>query len=259
MATLVSKVGGQVLPVPVGAPHSDLADSTVVGLLDFLAFMLNEGLDPKLASMLGTTPAALAPAASFPYDPGAYFVRNPVPALYLWWDGTAKRSPWTLLYDLRVRTLNVMYVYDQVEAPAALTTRAGLLAAVDATFYRAAEHGFHPSYGYNGDPPGTRLFISLGIKGWTYEGGQPGLAVAIPPESQREGFGESDGANQRGYLALRGTFTIYERVAYMFTPEATVGPGGVVTGPDANTPISLGEYTTEEDPVTDGILIRQKS
>jgi hypothetical protein len=242
-----STVGGLTLPLPAGALNASFDDPTVVGLADFLAFMLNDCLNAKLANMQGTSAQAVPAGSVFPYDPGAYFVRNAIPALYVWWPGRSRRTPWTPLYDVRERTILALYVYDELVAPGALLPRNGLVAAVDAVFFRAAEHGYHPSYGYGGDPPGTPLYKSIGIKGWAYDGGEAGFITAIPRQSEGPGFGEGDGNIARGYPSLRAAFTVYEVVGRMGKPESPA---------DDNNLLQFGVYATEEEPITNGVHIR---
>lgn len=247
MPTTSSNVGGFVLPIPAGALNDPLVDPVLLGLGDFLRFMLKDGLDAKLARIQGTSPDALPAGNLFPYDPSTYFVRNQTPALYVWWPGRAVRVPWRLTYDVRVRRIAALYVFDEIVAPGGLETRHGLTAAVDAVFARAAELGGHPAYGYEGAPPGTALYTSLGIEGWTYEGGEPGYLTAIPSASAHEGLSATDGAVQRGYPSLRCEFAVYEKIGALGAP---------VPGVDDNKRLGFREHATDLAPAPDDVLIR---
>src|SRR5262245_40761382 len=117
MLTNASTVGGFVLPIPAGPLNADLVDPVLAGIGAFLRFLLKDALNAKLATIQGTSPDALPGANLFPYDPASYFVRNPLPALYVWWSGRGTRLPWRLTYDVRMRRIAALYVFDEIVAP----------------------------------------------------------------------------------------------------------------------------------------------
>src|SRR5262249_59907819 len=120
MVTNESRGGGLVLPIPAGALNADLVDPTLDGLGDFLRFMLRHDLNARLATIEGTSADALPPENLFLYDPATYFVRNQIPALYVWWSGRATRVPWRLAYDVRMRRVSALYGFDEIVAPIGL-------------------------------------------------------------------------------------------------------------------------------------------
>lgn len=236
-----ANVGGYRLPLSAENANEEIADPAVVGIADFLRFTLRSLLNGRLALMHGTAADAVPEGHVFPYDPAKYFVRNGLPALYVWWSGTGTRVPWTLQVDLRQRQIRALYVFDELVAPGALKPRHGLMAAVDAAFALAAEEGYHPDYG---EPPETPLIEALSLARWTYDGGEAGFLEALPVAA-----GDLDGATQRGFPCLQGTFTVLERI----TPA-----GRPVHPDDGNGGLRLSVRTAETGPPWDGLLMRQK-
>jgi hypothetical protein len=250
MTTLSSRVGGMTIPVPAGTLNETFHDPTLEGLASFLGFMLRDGLNAKLANMQGTTADALPSGSTYHYDPATWFVRNAIPGLYLWWPGKEERRPWTLLYDVIVREVLALYVFQELPAPGGLEPRHGLIPAVNAVFTRAAEMGYHPSFALGSDPLGTPIYQSMGIKGWTYLGGEPGFLMGIAPESAVEGLGDYDGMIERGYPALRARFSVF---------EAVTAPGGPVSPDDDNVTVDLGLHATDIAPLSNAPLVRRKT
>jgi hypothetical protein len=210
MAT--SLTGGLTLPIPAGVANSALNDPTVDGLLAYLAHCLRADLDAKLANIGGMSATAIATGATYPWDPDTHFVRKSIPALYLFWPGTSKILDETVSYVRRERPLIACYVYDEHVMPNGLLARAGLLAAVDASFAKAAERGRHATHTPSGSVPGGSVRNALGLLGWGYDGAQRGeMAAAIPSTSSTPG-GPPEGNVKRGYPCLRAQFTVWERI-----------------------------------------------
>jgi len=242
MPNPTANVGALCLPLPASRLNEEIGDPTVLGIADFLRFSLRNMLNARLALMQGTSPDALPDGNVYPIDPAKYFVRNNLPALYVWWTGRSARTPWTIHYDVRQRQITALYVFNELVAPGGLRPRHGLMAAVDACFELAAEEGFHPEYG---DPPGTPLVESLSLARLTYEGGEEGFLAQLPADTA-----DLAGASQRGFPSLRGTFTVLEKVA----------PAGRPVSPDDdNGELGLSLYSTEEEPVSAGVLLRRKT
>lgn len=206
-----SNVGNLALPIPAGALNAALTDPTCIGLLDYLGFWLKNNLDAKLAQMQGTGADACPTANRFPWDPAGYFVRQSVPALYVWWDGRSTRREQTMLLEQRDRTINAVYVFEELAGPTGLTARAGLMAAVDAIFAKASERGRHPSYGYGSDADGTPIWKSLNLIHLGYIGGEVGAMAPVPSGGATPG-GPGDGAVIRFYPSLRAQFSVSESI-----------------------------------------------
>lgn len=210
MPSETSAVGPLTLPIAAGTVGDRVADPAVDALLDFLAFYLNESLSDKLANVPGTSAVAVPDANRFPWnptEPRGHHVRLPVPSLFAWWDG--RSQPFereTAAYLYRQREIHVIYVFDELPAMAALDKRAGLLAAVDAVFFKAADRGYHPDYEYNGVTGQMLAFTATDPDrfSFTYMGGSPGRFGIEAPEG-----GEKSG---RDYPALRGSFLVRERI-----------------------------------------------
>lgn len=236
-----ANVGGLVLPLVAAGLNEEIADPTVLGIAAFLRFSLRLMLNARLERMQGTAPDAVPDGHVFPFDPSTHFVRNQLPALYVWWTGRSTRTPHTIHYDVRTRSIRALYLFDELLAPAALRPRHGLMAAVDAAFAIAAEEGFHPDYG---DPPGTPLVESLGLARWTYDGGEPGFLAALP-----EATGDLQGAAQRGFPSLLGHFTVLEKI---------VSIGRPVDSEDRNGGAALLMSTNECGSLENSLLLRGK-
>ena len=241
MPTPNANVGALCLPLPATRLNEEIPDPTVLGIADFLRFTLRNLLNARLAMMQGTSSDAVPEKHVFPYDPAKFFVRNNLPALYVWWTGKSARTPWTIHYDVRLRQIRALYIFDELVAPGGLRPRHGLMAAVDAAFQIAAEEGSHPEYG---DPPGTPLIDALGLARWTYDGGEEGFLAALPPAT-----GDLEGASQRGFPSLQGTFTVLEKV---------MPSGRPISPEDDNRGVGLSAYTTETGPLSEGLLLRRK-
>lgn len=208
------------LPVPPGSAGDALPDPPVLALLDYLGFYLRTMLDPKLLSMGGDVPerpeeshASAAPAANlFPYnpEPGQIWRRNPKPALYLWWSGRARTEPKTIAYRNRVREISFLWIFCETQAPQNDEIRYGTLAAVDGILRLAIEEGYHPAYGYDGAPLGTPIWRSAGLVDLAMGESQPGVLAPVPETGNR--LNESPGQILNYYPAVRGSFTLAERV-----------------------------------------------
>tara|TARA_B100001123_G_scaffold393807_1_gene474065 strand:- start:554 stop:1351 length:798 start_codon:yes stop_codon:yes gene_type:complete len=252
MPTNASYVGGLALPVNPGELNSELVDPTVRGMLDYLAFWLNYTLSPKLSNIQGTSAVAVPANNRYPFDPDTVFVREAVPALYVW-GTTSKYDEWTLVWGMRTRTINVMYVFDPLHTPKGVTVRHGLENAVDATFARACDWGRHREYGYNGDPPNTPIAKSVGWKRWDYQQFASGLIWKIPTGAGGGAGGGSfgntnDGSDRRGYPSVRGTFAVQQLIG----GDQLLDPQDVAT--DIAVTIETGDNTADTVTIREGIL-----
>lgn len=251
MPTNSSYVGGLDLPVPPGDLNSELTDPAVRGLLDYLAFWLNYTLSPKLSNIQGTSAVAVPKNNRFPFNPDTVFVREALPALYVWGTNSTYKE-WTLVWGMRTRTINAMYVFDPLQTPKGMIVRHGLENAADATFARASDWGRHRQYGYNGDPPNTPIAKSVGLKRWDYQQFTSGLIWKIPTGAGGEGGGSfgngTDGAERRWFPSVRGTFSV----------EQLIGRDTPLYPDDVNSDISVdiqtGDNTQDTVTIREGFL-----
>ncbi len=209
-----SLLGGLTLPIAAGAQNSDLDDPVVSALSEYLRFWLRNELNTKLSNMQGTATDACPSANVFKVDPSTYWSRGPFPALYVWWEGSSEFQRYSLVYDLRIRKINAMWVYDELLMPEALQPRHGLLNAVDSVFFKATERQRHASFAYGSAAPGAPLAWSVaapGLVSFRYDGGQAGVMAPVPDSDPTPG-GPGEGQLIRGYPALRGVFTVWERI-----------------------------------------------
>lgn len=223
-----SNIGLLPLPVPAGAEADALPDPLVLALLDYLGFWLRTMLDVKLLSMGGAVPerpeenhASAAPLANlFPYnpEPGQIWRRNPKPALYLWWSGRSRTEIKTLAYRNRIREISFLWIWCETQAPQNDEIRYGTLAAVDGIVRMAIEEGYHPEYGYNGAALGTPIWRSAGLVDLVCGESAPGVLAPIPETGNR--LSESPGQILNYYPAVKGSFTIAERIGRISGAEA---------------------------------------
>jgi hypothetical protein len=230
-----TNIGLLPLPVPAGAEADALPDPPVLALLDYLGFWLRTMLDDKLLSMGGNIPerpeenhASAAPLANlFPYnpEPGQVWRRNPKPALYLWWSGRSRTDVKALAYRNRIREISFLWIFCETQAPQNDEIRYGTLAAVDGIIRLAIEEGYHPAYGYNGAAPGTPIWRSAGLVDLMVGESAPGVLAPIPEIGSR--LTESPGQILNYYPAVKGSFTIAERIGRIPGAEANVVNEGV--------------------------------
>lgn len=229
----MSTVGGVTLPLVAGEPQEPLADSAVTGLLDFIGWWLRHDLNAKLATLDGKSQDAAPVANRFPYDPGDTFVRESVPALYLWWPGKSRTVRDTMVYDRRERELTLLYVYDEHTMPGGMKARAGLLNAVDASLTAAFKKGWHPEYAPPGGSLGQRIDYALSLLRVDYTGATQGEFKAAMPSGTGPRGGRQQGTGQahvqHGFPALSAKIDIWERVAFDDDTTGTADADFVMT------------------------------
>jgi len=224
-----SAVGALDLPVPAGAVGETLADPVVDAVLDFASFYIKDALDPKLKNILpsGTMVDAVPSANRFAFDPlepQGLHVKLPVPCLFVWWQGASHVMKMTTIYNYRVRKLHLLYVFPELPKTSEMRRRVGLIGAVDAAMHKMSKRQINTSYAYKTNPEGmgiAQAIAPVDVVGWEYDGGSPG----------RFGIDEGPGADRRvkkksgrDYPALKGTFTVQERVQ----PMTMVDPDDVL-------------------------------
>lgn len=203
-------VAGTTYPLTTGASRSSLEDPVALGFVDYFAHWLNTSLNAQLAVMTGHSAQAVPTANRFGYDPMGIWVRNGTPALYVWWKSDRPIAHSTLK-DGRVSTYGVMYLGDEVVAPAGSQHYAGLAPHVRRVLNLAADRGFHPTYSYNGNDAGTPLFLSLGIAKWGFARLEAGVMAPIPNVSSAPG-GPGEGGILRYFPAVVADMDVVEVV-----------------------------------------------
>jgi hypothetical protein len=220
MTTQTSDVGATLLPLAAGDVGDALSDPIVDAILDFVAWYLNNDLNAKLAKLNGTSEVAVPTQNRFAFDPTEpQGIKSSfkLPALFVWWDGLAQKMPFSQLQDRRVRSIELLYIFQELPATAALELRSGLFAAVDASIAKAAERGYHPSYSYNSKTAGTRLDASIGDYGswcWDYIGGQGIKRIGLG-DSNTTNFGSRNPSTRtagKSHPAFAGRFRVEELI-----------------------------------------------
>jgi hypothetical protein len=256
MPTNEASVGGYNLPVPAGTLNTELSDPTVRGLLDYLAFWLNWGLNGKLGNIQGRSAVAVATGGQYPYDPNAIYVRSTqvLPALYVW-PAREYRRQVTMLREYRERYIRAQYIFQELMSPQAMTMRFGLLGAVAALFARAAAWGRHYEYGYGDDELNTPIAESVGIMAWHYRNSEYGMTWKHPGTTEgvpeRMGTG-GDGAVQHGYPTIRALFEVHERIDTDQPVDLPTTPNDVM--PDMQFDVQTGDTTEDTTTVLEGVL-----
>ena len=214
----MSQVGGLVLPLSSGDEDAPLTDPVVETILDFLGFSLQAALNPKLGTVNGMSLEACPIDNRFAYDPGDTFVRNPFPALYVFWPGISRVVPETLVYHRREREITILYVFDEHIQPSSMSARSGLLNAVDAVFTTVLERGFAATYTPPGGSLGQNILAALSLQRLEYKGAQQGRLEAIVPSEGRQTQGQALANQKRGFPALRARVDVWERVRFDNVP-----------------------------------------
>ena len=214
---------GTTFPLVAGAVRSSLEDPVALGLLGYLAHWLNTGLNAQLAVMTGHTATAVPTGATYAYDPMGIWVRNTTPALYVWWQSDEMRAHSTLKDGIAGR-YGLMYVADEITAPAGAQHFAGITPQVRRILRRAVDLGYHPSYGHGSDEAGTPLFLSLGIASWRFTRLQHGALVPVPATASNPG-GAGEGGIVRYFPAVQGEIEVVEVVGQTVPrdPEDVMG------------------------------------
>lgn len=213
MPSSASRVGAFALPPEAGNLGDAFEDPLVVGLLDYLAFWLNWGLNAKLSAQIGTSAEAVPEANRYPFDPARYFVRRGIPALYVWCESTEPVGEWTTMQRISRRTVKAMWVFDELVAPAGVAMRHGLLRAADnlLTLAEATDrHREWPDVGsrYAGTiPQGAQFGPSFGLRKWAKQAATLGAMWQVPDT-------RADGAVQLGHPALQTSFLVEELVGF---------------------------------------------
>ena len=212
-----SAVGALQLPVPDGVVGDKISDPLVDAILDFASFYIKDALDGKLVNVL---PAGLMVDAvpeknryDFdPLEPRGLQVTLPVPSLFVWWGGESRVMPMTTIYNYRVRVIDLLYVFPELPKMSEMVRRAGLMSTVDAAMHKMSKRQIHYAYEYNGMPKGmgiSQAIAPLDVVSWEYMGGKPGrFGIDEGPGAERRAVKKS----ARDYPALKGSFTVYERV-----------------------------------------------
>lgn len=197
------------LPFTAGASLSSLTDPVALGLADYFAYWLNTSLNAQLAVMPPHTATAVPTAARYAYDPMGIWVRNTIPAIYVWWKSSGTRVQYSTLRDMIPSTYGIMYVSDERVAPAGAQHMAGLQAVVDVVLRTANDRGFHPDYGYGSDPDGTPIYLSLGLARWNFTRLEAGALVPVPATSSNPG-GAGEGGIVRYFPAVVGEIEVWK-------------------------------------------------
>lgn len=243
MPTNASSVGPLDIPIPQVGGYSAFTDPVTVGFADYFAFWIRYGLADKLRDPNDNIPDPLPAANVHTYDPQENWVRNDLPALYVWWAGESRRQDRTIVNATRIRTLRIFYAAAEVKRPKSGRIYSGLPSAIDAILFESCEQGFHYQYGYNNDPPGTPIHISLRLRGWTYDRGKEDFAQRVPNVSSAPG-GQAGGTVVTGWPVLMGTMTVYEDIRL---PAGGDGTGDTM---DLLTHLNVNDPSDTRGPIT---------
>jgi len=217
-------VGGTQLPVPAGAAGDKFTDPLVEALLDFSAYYIKWAVDAKLAKLTGT-PSDSVPAANRftfnPLEPRGHAKTLPRPALFVWWEGDSQWTQQTMLYAVRSRDVNFMYVFDELPGFDEMDRRSGLMSAVDAAMFQMSVRQVVNAYSYGTAPAGAWINTVLAdptMIEWDWKGAHPGrFGIDEGPHAERRAAKRSG----RDWPALMGGWRVDERVALRTLSDPT--------------------------------------
>lgn len=211
MPTNDGYVGPLEIPVPQNGQYTSFTDPTIQGLLEYFAHWIRYGLGGKYTDVNNNIADAMPEDNLFPFDPTENWVRKSTPAVYLWWVGESQRIEYSIAKKVRKRRFRLFYVATEVVMPGGGKAYSGMPGAVDAILHKASAHGYHSTFGYNGDPVGTPISQSLDLVGWQYDGGKQDFSQRIPNVAANPG-GAGGGHATRGYPVLFGNVTVWEEI-----------------------------------------------
>lgn len=236
---MTAEIGALTLPVPAGTLNDSLQDPTLAALLDFFGFYLQECLNEKLTQMQGTTHDACPVENRFQYDPKAYFVRNPLPALYMW-SPKAVTQARSILDDMLVRDVRLVWIFQELQYPEAGEPRTGLLHAAESAIQLAASRKYHPEFN-NGIP----IFKSIPILGLQLNETVSEMYSPVPAVSTNVG-GAPEGHWIYAFPVVEASLTVWERIVENFDEDSY-----------PNNKTELEWRTSELDPLSPGVTIRE--
>lgn len=195
MTAVVTSAAVGPLELPRTGTGPRITDPVVDVILDFLGWKLSHDLNANLAYFAGTSVEACPASNRFPYnpfEPRGHYGKRPLPALYLWWDGTSEPYQPTIVLKGRARTLRMLYVFQELSSKQGMEERAGLFASIEASIVEGAAWDGHPSYGYDTKTAGTPVSESVGAFAswdWSYLGGEAVQRVGTDSEDRPERAG----------------------------------------------------------------------
>lgn len=218
MVDVASTVGAQSVPLEAGSLADATTDPTIELLLAYCRHWLRYALNDRLAVQTPTAADAVPEDRVFAWDPQGTWMRTEIaaPSLYIWQEGKSAWSPTSsMVRSFLNRTLWLLWVFDEVQLPNGFAARRGLINAADAALHRAFYEMYHPTFAYGTHVAGRSLRALLtgdpADFNAEYLGGEAGFLSPIPGGSGRVGD-SADGRIQRGFIALRGSIGVIERV-----------------------------------------------
>lgn len=221
-------VGNQLVPVPTAGQDSAITDPTLDGLLGYFGHWLKFAFDAKFSEMRGPdTSAAITDACPagnrFPWDHRNTFMRPhnvgggtlavPLPGLWLWETSILDAEKYhTLWYDAHIRTLRMAYIFPQIQIPDGMRSRSGIIATAGRVIRKAVVESRHPTFAWNGGPPGASILNTLNLIGLGITQMQSTVLLSVPTNNASNGMPSNTGQIQRFFPALDVTLNVIERV-----------------------------------------------
>ncbi|NUP13759.1 MAG: hypothetical protein HOW73_47590 [Polyangiaceae bacterium] len=262
MPTQDGFVGPVHLPLPANTDEP-IVDPNVVGLLNFLAFCAKHDVGDKVATMRG--PSSSAPITDicptghrFPWNHHGGFMREhdvgnadnslavPLPGIWGWREGPARRAPEhsTTVFPAASKLIKVHYIFPHLQVPLGIRARSGLLNAIEDSWIRCSEQGYHEDY-----ENGQQLQRLLKWRGWEMVSCEPGEAIVKPGNQVDEGRQRGEGATRRLYPMLEAVFRVVVRV----DPPKAVLPQDANT--DGTITFSVGDDMNNTLDILNAVLI----
>lgn len=217
MTSVATQVGALSIPLAAGAANSRFPDPLADALKAYIGHWIKWALDAKLAVIGGPDNVVVSDACPtanrFSYDAGGWWVRTIVetkkPGLWVW-GPRAKRTPYTILYELRERPMSFLYAFPDQLWPRGADTRSGLIDVVDAALRRAFDRGSHPTY--QNDVQFAHTIAQVDSLALTFEDSETSLEFAAPQTGAGAGGRADGGLQQYGIHTLRGTILAKEKI-----------------------------------------------
>lgn len=206
-------VGLLSLPLPAADAATEWTDPLVDGLLSYLGHWLKADLDARLGTIPNLPDDACPVANRFGYEPGRTFVREAMPALFVWRNADEQQIvQYSQLQDELRSVVRCFYIIGEFNKPDDSATASGLFAAVNACLARATRAERHSTWSYGSYSAGTPVFRALGIEGWQYQGGK--LLEGLPEPGERPVTATrntgGDSAEQRYYPIVTASWLVRE-------------------------------------------------
>lgn len=220
MATQTSTVGKTTYPLSPGVADDSFTneafnDPLVEVIASYLAHYLNADLNARLFALRGRADEAVPEGSTFFYNPGRTFVRESVPALYVWRD-KALVLPWSTVTNELRSTVRAYYIFEKLTKPADAAAMNFLFGAVASVLARATSICRHATWQFGTSSIGSDIRQVANIDGWALAGDLQFIeAMPEPGEKPVSAARNSggDSAKQTFFPIVHATWLVREFIS----------------------------------------------